>query len=102
MTTNEEQFRQLTATLSPLEIEWEEWAWGRFAGDGIQHVRRDGSVIVITNDSDPDDPDDAQSWLVGFYTADEFAAAGDRGATYVYCDRDDDVLLTIIEQGQSR
>jgi hypothetical protein len=103
MTDFTARLRQLTADLAPLEIEWEPWEWGRFEWEGIQHVRRDGSVIVVTDNSDPDAAGDDR-WLVGFYTADQFAAPGLHGDDihYAYCEDTSALLLTIITEGQSR
>jgi hypothetical protein len=94
------RMKQLVDDLAPLEVPWEVWEWGRFPFDGIQHVRRDGSAVVVTDDSDLDGNTDR--WLVGFYTADQFGAVDlHEHATYVYCDSTADLMLTIIEQGQA-
>lgn len=95
----EAHMRQLIADLSPLEMQWDSYDWGRFDLDGIQHVRRDGSVIVITDESSVGAP----SWLVGYYTAAQHAdTTTHESARYVYCDSVEAVMLEIITEGQTR
>lgn len=90
-----EAMTQLIEELKCLEIEWTAYDHGRFHLDGIQHTRRDGSVIVITDEGD------GAGYLVGFYTAEQHDA-GWSASAYAECATAADVVLAIIEEGQSR
>lgn len=85
--------QQLLADLAPLEVPWNGYDWGRFPGDGIQHTRRDGSVIVIT-DEGPN-----AGWLVGFYTAAQHDDCSlHDGATYVECATTTELIACIVAE----
>lgn len=84
--------RDLLEALKVLELDWQSYDYGRCELDGIQHTRRDGSVIVITDQGGDD------SWYLGFYTADQHAdPERHEDARYVECNSTAEVLAVIVE-----
>ena len=86
-----EPIRQLIEELAILELDWTSYDYGRGHLDGIQHTRRDGSTIVITDQGGPD------TWYIGFYTAEQHADLElHEDAEYVECVSTADVIQAII------
>lgn len=83
----EAEWRELMDALKVFEVTWTGYDWARPCDLSAQHMRRDGSTIVIT-------PDDR--WMVGFYTAEQHENADScYDADYVACDTVDEVVAAI-------
>jgi hypothetical protein len=85
--------RDLLEALQILELDWQTYDYGRMELDGIQHVRRDGSALVITDQGGDD------SWYLGVYTAEQFADSSYcDDALYFECNSTEEVIRTIVAQ----
>lgn len=83
----EQVWEELIAALRIFEVSWTGYDWSRPGDLSLQHMRSDGSTIVIT-------PDDV--FMVGFYTAEQHENADScNDADYVSCDTIEEVVAAI-------